>query len=881
MHQPRPYGYFGPQLDALNSGAVDALAKRVTNLKHLYGVESFRLTRTLPDGSMAVVQDMGGVFKAIVLPAYQQPPELESAHDGVAKSFVPMLFSGRVLTPDVRPGQGMALAISRQTRARLAKYPTGEGAAEKIEAIPQKLHLRRFVIEPHAKYPELRWKFQGSAFTNTQYKTVYPTWFSGAMAQLVQIVAGYGRGAADFDEGEVGPAQESVELAQLTPPKKVLDQIEQEAINVRLPGYTGVPPADGQLRASYSFRETDGVSFDTLGKPWLVRINNRGVYAMPLPLVPATTTKAFSQWIEEAQDDEIALILSRFKGMPSGEMFPESSEDWAAWERAGVIIKLCDSADFYEHMAYSSACGWSFNLAGSEAYNTCMDYDQDKGLAYGLTYKLSLRLQPASFDGKLPPLEMVDAHLLESLGVTQDGMNAYLSGLYQLAKTNTGKHLAIKYKIRAAGLEAISERAKWMAYQAWPDFESELAYWDKKVMPPIASHSAQLARVNKGWLFNCGVKFPEPALPEYGLVTVLDDAMPHWDGKEEKRDTIVFAYHIGNDLKVVKHFYDPRSFTKQTEGNFEEDMYVGSWEQTEYIGAARLSGNTYTTDIDERATVAPKEIHTTIVGKNKGYGKPYHTFGSFFSMDAIISRRRYYSHDKTVTTRNNRQISANVSIPYFCRNAAIYTGGNTVDSGTVDFSSRMYSLADPYTYGAWTFDSGGHFIGYDSRIPHIGQPYPEHGIPVWATVQFVDPALIGDFADTGPWINPVDDVTHLIHPDGPDKILHVSGGGDPPPFMERSYKQESARTNKQTFLFSILPHDPFKVNGSFSQGYMQRSPTVDGLVYFYVDACAICFGEMQYANLEEYNQEGRRQHWGYTKFADHMRMHYFIGVINE
>ena len=99
--------------------------------------------------------------------------------------------------------------------------------------------------------------------------------------------------------------------------------------------------------------------------------------------------------------------------------------------------------------------------------------------------------------------------------------------------------------------------------------------------------------------------------------------------------------------------------------------------------------------------------------------------------------------------------------------------------------------------------------------------------------------------------------------------------------MEYSYAQESARTNKQTFLFSALPPAPVKVNGSFSQGYMQRSPTPDGLVYFYVDACAICFGKMQYANLEEYDQEGRRQHWGYTKFANHLRMHYFIGVINE
>lgn len=41
--------------------------------------------------------------------------------------------------------------------------------------------------------------------------------------------------------------------------------------------------------------------------------------------------------------------------------------------------------------------GWSFNASGTEAYNTCYDYDEGEGLAYGLTYKVhfpTLGLRP-------------------------------------------------------------------------------------------------------------------------------------------------------------------------------------------------------------------------------------------------------------------------------------------------------------------------------------------------------------------------------------------------------------------------------------------------------------------------------------------------------
>lgn len=100
-------------------------------------------------------------------------------------------------------------------------------------------------------------------------------------------------------------------------------------------------------------------------------MNSSGVWAMPLPMVPATTTQAFRDYMEKVGDQEIIDILDRFGGMPSGESFPIREDEFQTWKRAGVIIKVCDTADFYDHIMYASACGWSFNTRGTEGYNTC------------------------------------------------------------------------------------------------------------------------------------------------------------------------------------------------------------------------------------------------------------------------------------------------------------------------------------------------------------------------------------------------------------------------------------------------------------------------------------------------------------------------------
>jgi hypothetical protein len=228
----------------------------------------------------------------------------------------------------------------------------------------------------------------------------------------------------------------------MTLPKEVQDRIGLELGNVRLPGYTGRPPVDGQFRYDYKFNNTDAVVFDSEQSPWLVRVSPKGVYAMPLPIVPASTTDTFREFMEEKGDSEILKILDRFGGMPSGESFPAGTDEFEAWRRAGVIIKVCDTADFYQHIAYSTACGWSFNSTGSQGYNTCYDYYDSEGLGYGLAYKLSLRLGSNPNNGRLPR----DWHIESDHEMNR--LNMYLSGLYRMMEGNTAKDLAIKYKLR-------------------------------------------------------------------------------------------------------------------------------------------------------------------------------------------------------------------------------------------------------------------------------------------------------------------------------------------------------------------------------------------------------------------------------------------------
>lgn len=858
MHQPRPRGLHavGGALTDEDSAAIELLARRLTNLKSLSGVDSLRMVRTLPDGGYVIAQDMGGVFRTI---AHKPQEEEREPFDGVATDSIPVLLSGVVTEAVLRGNAGTGLKLTESARKRLGGY--GEGAMP-----PKDVRLQRFRIGYNVLTQELGPQIPTVVFY-TQYAAQRPTWYSGAMAEVMQIVGGYGR--QDFESLPDDPLEQSRMLV----PVEYLRDIRQQMVNVRLPGYTGMPHRSGQFQYDYKFHNTNGVGFDTSNRPWLLRVSPAGVFAMPLPLVPATTTRAFREYMEDVGDDEIIAILDRFGGLPSGESFPINGNDFEAWRRAGVIIKVCDTADFYDHIMYASACGWSFNSRGTEGYNTCYDYYDEEGLGYGLAYKLSMTLVPAEGDGKLPQhLDVDDPDDARKL-------DRYLSGLYGMLKGNKHRDLAIKYKIRRVPLSDILGRARNEATEA------ELEYWDRLELEPIASHTGSVKEVARGYLYHGAkfefqpqIKFPEPFMG--GCVS--HDFLPLINGRYKESypnsDTIMFGYYVDDDLKVVKYFREGRGFQQEVENDYEECMIVGSWSQTVTIGSSSPAGNFYTNDIDERKTLAPVVETTTIVGRDLGYDHtPHFAFDAPFWRPGTMWRNRYFSHKTNTNRTEGRSLSVAICIPYLNRNALLHAKKEGISGSTSTEAMSLHYVRDPTSYRYWTYDFVMHWAGGLEVMN--GKPYPKDSNPVWVEIMNYSPSACSDFADQGDWVGGLPaDYTWLVHPDA--SVWNMSGGGGAPSFQPYSNTSRGDATEKGDLKVSILDQVDTVHSDVPANMYFLGSPSnVVGV--FYRDACRIEFGTMTYANVSEPPGADLRRYWGYTSLATHKDAHHFIGVINE
>lgn len=856
MHQPRPRGLHvvGGALTDEDSASVELLARRLTNLKTLSGVSSLRMVRSLPDGGYVIAQDMGGVFRTIT---HKPVPDEPESFDGVARDQIPMLFSGVVTEAVLRGNAGLGMKLTEQARRRLSNY--GE------DSMPAKdVRLQRFRVRYHTMVDELAPDTPSPLFY-TQYAAQRPTWYSGAMAEVMQIVGGYGR--QEFDKLPDDP----VERARMSIPEAHMRKIRQQIGNVRLPGYTGMPPRSGQFQYDYKFHNTNGVAFDSANRPWLIRVSPAGVFAMPLPLIPATTTEAFREYIAEVADQELIEIVDRFGGMPSGESFPILPSAFEAWRRAGVIIKVCDTADFYDHIMYSSACGWSFNSRGTEGYNTCYDYYDDEGLGYGLTYKLQLQLGAADLDGKLP-----QSFDLEDPSKARE-LDAYLAGVYRQL-SDKPEHLAIKYKLRRVEVGQILARAG-------SEGPGEVEYWDRLELDPIASHSGSVTEVGRGYLYHGAIfelqpqiKYPEPFMG--GCVS--HDFLPLINGRFKDSypncDTIMFCYYEGDSLKVVKYFREGRGYQREVESDFEECMTVGSWTQTITTGQSTPTGHFYTTDIDERKVLAPIMETTRIVGRDLGYDHtPHFAFDALYWRPGTMWRNRYFSRQTNVDRTEGHSLTIGVCIPYLHRNTLLHALREGITGRSSSERLALHSVRDPTSYRYWTYDSVMHWAG---SLPVMsGMPYPKDGSPVWVEMMEYNPGGCSDFADQGDWVGSLPaDYTWLVHPVANEWKL--SGGGGAPPLQ--SYLTSATEDASQSGRLVMTINEQVETVHSNvpDSWYFRGSPDLL-LGVFYRDACEITFGESQYANVSETINGDMRKHWGYTGLATHRAAHHFIGVINE
>lgn len=145
-----------------------------------------------------------------------------------------------------------------------------------------------------------------------------------------------------------------------------------------------------QLRYDYRWAKCHGVMSGPDGKKWLVQISADGVYAMRVPIFKGSSGAGGSK--QTAVREAVRL----FGGVPSGAPFPSGAALTAAIE-AGTVLELSSASDMapvYAKSPYSSAMGWSFNNAGSQAHNTC--YSESAGVYTSYHYRLDISLDGAS-----------------------------------------------------------------------------------------------------------------------------------------------------------------------------------------------------------------------------------------------------------------------------------------------------------------------------------------------------------------------------------------------------------------------------------------------------------------------------------------------------
>lgn len=861
MHSPRPYGLLvlDGELSDRDQLFIDHELKKLTNQKTLSNLDSIRQVRNLPDGGYVVLQDMGGILKAIAHKGmFEQVIEL----DGLIKFYVPMLFSGVITRANVRIEDGVGIKLTEQCRRRLNNYSDNP-------LPPKQLFLKRFIIEPH---PILAPEFAGDGLSDvvtTQYAGQHPTWYSGAMSEVMQISGGYG-----IQLLSLLPADNN-ERAQYIIPPKYLDKIFDELYEVRLPCYSGIPPLLGQFQFDYKFYHTNGVVFDNESKPWLIKIDPSGVWAMPLPIIPITATQAFREYIESINDVEILKILDRFGALPSGEGMPLIQQDFYAWKRAGVIIKVCDSSDFYEHIAYSDACGWTFNSNGTEGFNTAYSVDED-GVKYGVAYKASFRFKAAERWGWLNKIDVVGEYAVV--------VSKYLSALLNLLPKGDQKTLAILYKLRRVSRDDIYQQALTSLANPLGVTSVDVDYWNNLELPPIADHTGKVVKVGQGYLYHNALPQNQPQIkfPDVGQKGCISfDFRPEKiTGQNIKPncDTIMYGYYVEDSLKVVKYFVDWRSYIAEYSGNFEQIMIVGSWEQLERVGSTSLQGYFYTSDLDFREIFSPTEIKTTILGEDKGFDtKPHFSFLFPGSCNGEVWRNRYFTHKTVSTTYNSESIAVGICIPYFDRNSILLAKKKVTSSTSMNERLELFYIQDPYKYIYWTYDFVYAWVG---PIPkRTGKPEPVNGNPVWVEIEQYNPTEFSDFADQGPWLPSAPyDITWLVHPDS--NQWNYNGGGTIPKVKEYSRTEVKGAQTTGDLSFSVADQ-PFNVFTKVpDDGYFRTSPSNAGNL-FYRDACRVVFGEGVYANISELDQNNRRYKWGYSALVDDKSAYHFIGVINE
>lgn len=718
-----------------------ALLRRTQERRALGQLAQLSAQQRFDDGAYAYVNLAGGINAVHIVVGPGEETLLEEVATPVA---VPDFLSGAVQNGYI---EDVPADPPRAAYKTLANFHPTLSCSQRFKLDFATQRIRRLAVEPaDALAGSLANPHENAPQVYSQYTRLKPTMYSGTMRSLVQVLMGFGR--STVRDGK------SVSVYDL-PAKK------GRAARVQPVTAYGAKVLKSGLQITYDWRftRTHGVTYAEDGRAWLVEIGiANGVYAMPLPLHPDTTTAAFRLRMEKAGDAEALAVLDLFGGFPTGESVPPSDE-LPAWIRAGRVVQMAthdDIAPFYANNAYSQEMGWAFNQRGDEAHNTAWRYGDDD-VQRGVHYEIPLSI--GASDDSVPS---GDTFALQQAfkGLSDVGRAA---AIWKLARLDADQLARATDELKRFGSAD--------AYE----------YVDQLVLAPLAVGRARVSLVSEGTLW-----FPPRAKQETGTVarwpdTTLGLLVAHSmkpaseAAPEPKRcDTTIHVFFAGNELKWVKFFRDTTSILGESTDDFDGCMYIGQWSQHVDGGRIAVPAMFYTNDLDDRAELAGSTTDMVIKGTDLGYFKIVANDDIVNPSQGSASRAKRFRQMTDTRTVTGPGLGTGIAVPFYDREAVFYAiqRTSTATSHTVGYAYR--ELTDPY------------YCNYKRNFPGYYGTYVGEGTPQdpWRPLHLLDVNGYGpneyrtanpdspkyddsnpcrDMADSGPWVHGGDNIDAMAY----------------------------------------------------------------------------------------------------------------------
>ncbi len=677
--------------------------------------------------------------------------------------------------------------------------------------------VARFAVTPWTAFGELQTP-EGWPFPFSQYTKLKAGMFSGRMRDVVQVLFGFGKLREHSIYDDVEPLMES--------------EIDPDAEVPELSKYQQLVKDNGvQVMYDYRSPRTDGISNDQNGRPWVVQIGiTRGVIAMPMPIVEITKDPKFLQKIETLGDDDAHRVMDDMGGFPSGETFPTATEEFDAYVRAGRIIRLATVASlnaFYNKSPYSQSMGWAFNRSGTEAHNTCYEYDPDH-MQTGYHFAMNINID-ANDNPRTEGMLAKEVILREMLGFARDQIYLYEPALFKVGQLDD---TALNVWITAFG-GAANDDAR----------NAVFASFNALVVDPLAVGSAPLSLSESGRLYAPGVITPQIKFPEYTLGYLLShnlnpDSNAHI--VPPLCDTTMHVFFKDDELKWCKYYRDPLAYDSSLDTTIdttEECEYAGEWELETTSGGKAIPAMFYTNDFDDRHVVHENRSYTKLRGVDCGYSSvDLGDDPSLLCHGWITRSRRFHMYQDSKITRNAYLQSA-IAVPFYDREAYYYAvreGSTSEETSHVEFWKQ---ITDPHWAEYWRA-----FVGC-AHFDQQGKPTTDFGCGP-STIRkvrykFYTPTDCNEVADDGEWLEICDNA---------DALAYHTPQADLRAFFHNEHTEGSATMS--VWLVCNSDTTPFRTKIETRQDrywtpkWFMPSPGEFGDTH-YIQAMENCYGDSQ------------------------------------